>query len=29
VRRFTHLYLNWDGGVAVEPKSWGSIKSLF
>jgi hypothetical protein len=29
VKRFTHLYLNWDGGTAVEPKSWGSIKSLF
>lgn len=29
VKRFTHLYMNWDGGIAVESKSWGSIKSLF
>jgi hypothetical protein len=29
VKRFTHLYMNWDGGTAVESKSWGSIKSLF
>jgi len=29
VKRFTHLYMNWDGGVAVQSKSWGSIKSLF
>ena len=29
VKRFTHLYLNWDGGIAVEEQSWGAIKSLF
>jgi hypothetical protein len=29
VKRFTHLYLNWDGGVGVQNKSWGAIKSLF
>jgi len=29
VKRFTHLYLNWDGGTAVESKSWGAIKNLF
>lgn len=29
VIRFTHLYLNWDGGIATEAKSWGAIKSMF
>ena len=29
VKRFTHLYMNWDGGIAVEEKSWGAIRSLF
>lgn len=29
VIRFTHLYLNWDGGIATESRSWGAIKSLF
>ncbi len=29
VKRYTHLYLNWDGGIAVENTSWGAIKSLF
>ncbi len=29
VKRLTHLYLNWDGGLGVQSKSWGAIKSLF
>ncbi|MFA4949194.1 MAG: hypothetical protein WC674_11910 [Candidatus Krumholzibacteriia bacterium] len=29
LKRFTHLSMNYDGGTAVESKSWGSIKSLF
>jgi hypothetical protein len=29
LKRFTHLSLNYDGGVAVEHQSWGAIKSLF
>jgi hypothetical protein len=29
VKRFTYLYLNWNGGTAVESKSWGAIKNLY
>jgi len=29
VKRLTHLYLNWDGGIATETSTWGAIKSLF
>ena len=29
VKRLTHLYLNYDGGLAVGNKSWGAIKNLF
>jgi|WetSurMetagenome_2_1015567.scaffolds.fasta_scaffold18775_3 hypothetical protein len=29
VKRICHLSLNYDGGVGVENKSWGAIKSLF
>ena len=29
VKRYTHLYLNYDGGISTEDRSWGAIKSLF
>ncbi|MCX5753455.1 MAG: hypothetical protein NTW97_07370 [Candidatus Krumholzibacteria bacterium] len=29
VKRYCHLSLNYDGGVGVQTKSWGAIKSLF
>jgi hypothetical protein len=29
LKRFTHLYLNWDGGIAVKETNWGAIKELF
>lgn len=29
VKRLTHLYVNWDGGISAESSSWGAIKSLF
>jgi hypothetical protein len=29
LKRYCHLSMNYDGGVGVQSKSWGAIKSLF